>query len=161
MEERTIKLTLDNAKEWYKKGGELKEVALQAYTEEELTKVELPRTWGEFLSIDNYTKTDKSVFQHIAYLDLVDRLWDSGRKKEYLAHFALMKLHLLRDCYRQGWVPDWEDSNKKYVIERYGASFDIDWYADINYFLAFQTEELAEKFLNNFRDLIEKARDLI
>ena len=47
-EERNITLTLDKAKEWYKKGGELKEIALQAFTEEELTKIDLPKTWEEF-----------------------------------------------------------------------------------------------------------------
>lgn len=48
MESRNITLTLDKAKEWYKQGGELKEVALQAYTEEELTNDELPKTCGDF-----------------------------------------------------------------------------------------------------------------
>ena len=36
METRNIELTLEKAQEWYKKGGDLKEVALQAFTEEEL-----------------------------------------------------------------------------------------------------------------------------
>ena len=44
-EERNITLTLDKAKEWYKKGGELKEIALQAFTEKELNP--LPRSWEE------------------------------------------------------------------------------------------------------------------
>ena len=47
-EERNITLTLDKAKEWYKKGGELKEIALQAFSEKELTEVDLPKTWEEF-----------------------------------------------------------------------------------------------------------------
>ena len=36
----------DKAKEWYKKGGELKEIALQAFTEKELYS--LPKSWKEF-----------------------------------------------------------------------------------------------------------------
>lgn len=36
METRNVNVTLEKAKEWYKKGGDLKEVALQAFTEEEL-----------------------------------------------------------------------------------------------------------------------------
>lgn len=35
-ETRNVNITLEKAKEWYKKGGDLKEVALQAFTEEEL-----------------------------------------------------------------------------------------------------------------------------
>lgn len=36
MKEKTIKLTLAKAREWYKAGGDLKEVALQAFSELEL-----------------------------------------------------------------------------------------------------------------------------
>ena len=50
MEERTVKLTLEKAKEFYKKGGEFRDLALSAFTEKELVKVELPKTWEEFCS---------------------------------------------------------------------------------------------------------------
>lgn len=36
MESRNVTLTLKQAKEWYNKGGDLREVALQAFTEKEL-----------------------------------------------------------------------------------------------------------------------------
>lgn len=36
MESRNVTLTLEQAKEWYEKGGDLREVALKAYTEKEL-----------------------------------------------------------------------------------------------------------------------------
>lgn len=39
MKKRTIELSLDKAREWYKQGGDLKEVALQAFKEEELCDV--------------------------------------------------------------------------------------------------------------------------
>ena len=48
METRAIKLTLEKAKKFYQKGGEFRDLALSAYTEEELTKVELPKTWEDF-----------------------------------------------------------------------------------------------------------------
>lgn len=78
-----------------------------------------------------------------------------------------MQLHQLRDCYRQGWVPDWSDCKDKYCIIYNGI------YCNTNYnhcitvntgtreFLSFQSKEIAEEFLNNFRDLIEQAGDLI
>ena len=50
MEARVITLTPEKAKEFYNKGGEFRDLALSAYTEEELTKVELPKTWEEFCS---------------------------------------------------------------------------------------------------------------
>lgn len=162
MEERTVKLTLDKAKEWYKKGGELKEVALQAYTEEELTKVELPKTWEEFLSIDTYTKTDKCGFQHIAYLSLLDRFIDTGRNKEYLAHLALMKLLFLRDYYRKGWKPEAYSKNY-FAIEKLMPIEEVTIFNPRNIvkFLSFPTKEMAVEFFNNFKDLIEEAGDLL
>lgn len=39
METRNVELTLEKAQEWYEKGGDLKEVALQAFTEEELKEL--------------------------------------------------------------------------------------------------------------------------
>ena len=168
MESRNIILTLDKAKEWYKQGGELKEVALQAFSENELTKIELPKTWEEFC--ENYPKGEQertintcsvSVSSVRGHRDAHTDKNSLPSKEAAEAHLALMQLHQLRDCYRQGWVPDWEDSNRKYVIRHYGASFDINWFAGVNSFLSFQTAELANEFLKNFQDLIEKAGDLI
>lgn len=41
--QRNIKISLATAKEWYKKGGELKEVALQAFTLEEITGLNITK----------------------------------------------------------------------------------------------------------------------
>lgn len=60
-EERNITLTLDKAKEWYKKGGELKEIALQAFSENELIKVELPKTWEEFCRTHDIMPTEALI----------------------------------------------------------------------------------------------------
>lgn len=94
-EERNITLTLEKAKEWYKKGGELKEVALQAYSEEELTKVELPKTWEEFC--DNYPvqrgecflSLRASIEQAAYFCNRKYKNWIPS-KKSAEAHLALM-----------------------------------------------------------------------
>ena len=72
-----------------------------------------------------------------------------------------MQLHQLRDCYRQGWLPNWKDDIIKYCIVLESNKCAI--YKNITTcnFLSFQSMELAEKFLNNFKDLIEIAGDLI
>ena len=44
MEERTIKISLERAREWYNKGGEYKELALSAFSENEITTSALPNT---------------------------------------------------------------------------------------------------------------------
>ena len=47
MEERNIKLSLEKAREFYSKGGEFKDLALSAFTEDEIL-LKLPKTWEEF-----------------------------------------------------------------------------------------------------------------
>ena len=48
MEERTIKISLEKAREWYNRGGEYKELALSAFTEKEIKEIVLPNSWEEF-----------------------------------------------------------------------------------------------------------------
>ena len=60
-------------------------------------KPKLPKTWEEFC------KTYKSTYV---------------LPSKYAAkqHLALMQLHQLRDCYRQGWTPNLAEESKKYYI---------------------------------------------
>ena len=171
-EERNITLTLDKAKEWYNKGGELKEIALQAFSEKELTKVDLPKTWEEFC--DKYSKiNDKEYFINAdSNIEQVNdvipthcRLMNSDRnicpsKKSAEAHLAMIQLEQLRDCWRQGWEPIW-DCSEKWCIRLWGNGLTIGTTKNISRFLTFPTKEMAEEFLKCFRDLIEKAGDLI
>ena len=108
MESRTIKITLEKAKEFYKKGGEFRDLALSAFTEEELTKVELPKTWEEFCDKFKmyggyYIGTDSDIYKNNN--DYRNPLCDKNKlpsKKAAEQHLALMQLHQVRDCYRQG-----------------------------------------------------------
>ena len=78
------------------------------------------------------------------------------------AHIALIQLHRLRDCYRQGWIPDWSNvHSSKYCIEFIENGYSVFKYVNTCCFLSFQSPELAEKFLKNFKDLIKQAGDLI
>ena len=143
--ERNITLTLEKAKEWYKKGGDLKQVALQVFTEKELNP--LPRSWEEYTS-------------KIALLKVsIDIMPISSLPKKYI---ALYKLERLRDCWIQGWKPNWLEGNvQKYVIQKWRDKCSIETTYVTHSFLSFPTYEMAKEFLECFRDLIEKAGDLI
>lgn len=169
MEERTVKLTLEKAKEFYKKGGEFRDLALSAFTEEELQEKTLPNTWDEFCSkygVQNeyYISLD-SIIKRAPLNNF--RLTCRDRnllpdKQAAEQHLALMQLHQLRDCYRQGWEPDWLDDENKYCIvynSVYNYSISIN--KSTRVFLSFQSREIAQLFLDNFRNLIEEAGDLI
>ena len=169
METRTIKLTLEKAKEFYKKGEEFRDLALSAYTEEELTKVELPKTWEEFCNNYKVQKEEcfiasNSVIVNVSSSDT--RLICSDRnllpnKQAAEAHLALMQLHQLRDCYRQGWKPDWTIPKSNFAIFYMKGRYTVEEFIYSREFLTFQTREIASKFLTNFRELIEEAGDLI
>ena len=77
------------------------------------------------------------------------------------AHLALMQLHQLRDCYRQGWMPNLTIPKSNFAIFYMKGKYSVEEFMYSSEFLSFQSKEIAELFLNNFRDLIEKAGDLI
>lgn len=137
-EERNITLTLDKAKEWYKKGGELREIALQAFTEKELNP--LPRSWEE------YCKQGNPVA--------------SCRYNIPIKYEALFKLEQLRNCWWNGWKPEWNNC-EKYVIKWDNDDLIVFTARNIRAFLVFPTREMAYEFLKCFRYLIEQAEDLI
>ena len=160
-EERYIKLTLEKAKEWYKKGGELKEIALQAFSEKELNP--LPRSWEEFAT--NYARRGYYISSDGKPLMCAS----SGKfssphvcpsKKSAEAHLALIQLEQLRNCWWGDWEPIW-DCSEKWCIRLWGNELTIGTTKNISRFLTFPTKEMAEEFLKCFRDLIEKAGDLI
>ena len=152
METRLIEISLDTAKMWYMQGGELKDIALGAFTLEELG-VKLPSTFDEYL--ERCAKWGIKVDAE----DYTDR----NPQIE-----ALKKLILLRNFYNNGWKPDWSDYLvSKYAIKRTynreeGICLPIVSYTcDPQSFLVFNSNKNANEFFDNFRDLIEQAGDLI
>ena len=166
-EERNITLTLDKAKEWYKKGGELKEIALQAFTERELNP--LPRSWEEFcekypVKRGECSLESKDVITVIPCDCRGNRIYKSWipSKKSAEAHLAMIQLEQLRNCWWNGWEPNWLEGNiQKYVIQKWRDKISIETTYVTHSFLSFPTYEMAKEFLECFRDLIEKANDLI
>ena len=168
MEERNVKLSLERARDWYNKGGELKEIALSKKKEKEIKEIVLPNSWEEFCKMYLVKKDEWYIDSNS---NLKTTVGGTRFCKEYRnalpskqaaeQHLAYMQLHQLRDCYRQGWLPDWKDDIIKYCIVLESNRCVIYKNITICNFLSFQSEEIAEKFLNNFKDLIETAGDLI
>lgn len=169
METRNIKITLDTARRMYEQGGEFKEIALLAYTEDYILCDSLPNTWERFCRNNLKTNCEYHIggFSNICMETGRERKYDADKnclpsKEAAEAHLALMQLHQLRDCYRQGWKPNWHDSlQEKFCIGHFNYGYEVEYSETAPYFLAFQSEEIAEEFLRNFRDLIEEAGDLI
>ena len=170
MEERNVKISLEKAREWYNQGGELKELALSAFTEKEIKEIVLPNSWEEFCEMhpveedgeEYYIDVDSNtsyVYKGVRNPEFYKNVLPSKEAAE--AHRALMQLHQLRNYYRQGWEPNWKDSIIKYCIVLESNILVIYKNLYTCNFLSFQSKEIAEKFLNNFKGLIETAGDLI
>lgn len=157
---RQIELSLDTARRWYEQGGELRELALGAFSEKELIGDRLPKTWDEYCAKQGEVGDKIKASLDIAYMTINKHIFSDYKQAQ--AHIALMKLHLLRDEYRQGWKPDWRNVDEsKFVIEMVANELSINNYGITRYSLSFQDGERAYEFLTNFRELIEEAGDLI
>ena len=154
MEIRYISLSLETAKRWYQQGGELKDMALGAYTLEELG-FELPKTFEEFLGV--MERWNIAIPEQM-YNDAIPQI------------AAVKKLMLLLTFYNNGWQPNWKEmvEDKFSIIRNYIKETDEYKYGvEVKYsptystWLVFKSKKLADEFLNNFRELIEQAGDLI
>lgn len=132
-------------------------------------KHELPKTWIEFCN-QNKIRKGEIFFNDVcdmidgrAFGDIRDSYIDRNilpSEQAAKQHLALMQLHQLRDCYRQGWTPTL-DKVSFGIIKRVSGCLEVKSFIYYLRFLSFQSEEIAQEFLNNFRDLIEQAGDLI
>lgn len=134
-------------------------------------KKKLPNTWEEwveqnkrecFVYINNSSdiKTATSIVNKV-----IDPIFDKNliRGKSRAESFlALMQLINLRDEYRQGWVPDWKNNSKtKYCIEYHEEILCTGAHTNVTRFLSFQSEKIRDKFYDNFKNLIEQAKEFI
>jgi hypothetical protein len=156
MEQRTVNLDIETAKEWYNQGGELRKVALQAFTEQELTsKV---RTWEDITElngcyVDEYCEITR-MDRH-SVVDVNRNIALTGKHcKKMLAIAQISQLM----PYYGGEITDeeWEDSLiTKYAINRTLNDFSTDG-AWTNYrFLAFHTKEQSKDFLQYNERLVK------
>lgn len=125
---------------------------------------DLPKSWKEFgevkgwfvdnmCEIDYYSEGDSTN-------DMDKNLFPT--EEEAKACIALAQLCQLRDRYNEGWKPDWEnDKEIKYCINFFKGEIDRSYYFVVKRVLCFKTPELRDKFLKNFRDLIEIAKPLL
>lgn len=128
------------------------------------SKKELPKTWGECIAkirdleyidrncIYKATLSAETASNHINNIPI-------GLGKPML---ALMQLLVCREVYRQGWKPDWtKGTENKYCIINNFNKIEPTYYSFVGRVLSFQSEEVRDKFLENFKDLIEEAKELI
>lgn len=129
-----------------------------------------PRTWKEFCSMNRVKSGEAWIEPHSVIScydkdDIRDRKQGSDRnlctsKEEAEAFLALMQLRQLR----KAWVGDWDYSTATtYAIiktqDKKPAAHRGNWVFNCN--LSFPTKEMADDFLECFKDLCETAKMLL
>lgn len=129
-----------------------------------LSKKELPKTWkeccellnkGEFIGNgSNIINIDDIICSHSSFKNTLPK----GLGKPML---ALCQLLVCREVYRQGWKPNLYDGKTKWTIECIDYSVLSTTCTHVSKVLSFQSKEIRDQFLENFKDLIEEAKELI
>ena len=125
----------------------------------------LPKRWEECIAkikdleyIDSNGDVEEVDFNFGIVYDHINDI-PKGLGKPML---ALCQLLVCREVYRQGWKPDWTNATEnKYCIINNFNKIETSINASISKVLSFQSEEVKDKFLENFKDLIKEAKELI
>lgn len=133
---------------------------------EKTKELGLPATWEEAIEIivnnpSDYEATVRVHWHSVDYSLSSSLQYTTKTTEEAEAFQIFTQLSKLRDIYRKGWKPDWNDKTVKHVIKVSGDSPII--YGDfcVRSFLSFPDTLTAYLFYENFNDLIYKAKDLI
>lgn len=103
------------------------------------TKRKLPKTWEEY-SLNTFTSQDET---------------------NVLTIFS--KLLQLRDCYRNGWKPDWSNALEIKQCIRYSIlaeEFEPCTYAATPEIFSFQDTKTRDEFFKNFGDMLNQLKYL-
>lgn len=124
----------------------------------------LPKTWEEITYDGYYTTFDSKIDRSNRYV----KFNKASRKNEFAtkqlaeASLALAQLSVMREIYRQGWQPDWHNGQEtKFVIMCWNGLVTTAQTFRGNHFLAFQSYQVRNLFLKNFKKLIYQAKPLL
>ena len=108
-------------------------------------KKQLPKTWEEYFESEDVQSRHDIIV--------------TSRYSNELE--ALGQLVELRDHYNDGWEPNWTSDYDKFVIYIDRNSITKACITNGSHVLRFKNPDLRDKFLSNFRDLIETAKPLL
>lgn len=118
--------------------------------------------WEDFGEVNGYYITGNGAIVRYELTSHIGKKNVFPTKEEAEACLALSQLLQWRDKYNEGWRPDWKSRlESKYVIRFYENELTSSGNYHNSYILSFKTKEIGDKFLEDFRDLIEIAKPLL
>lgn len=123
---------------------------------------ELPKTWEDLGNIKGWYVSNNKVLEYSSNPPDESSSDVFAIKEQAKAAIALAQLSQLREVYRQGWVPDWYYAGEiKHSIIKLDGKIDSTSLWRSAHFLSFQSLQVRDEFLKNFKDLIEEASPLL
>lgn len=156
MSDKTIKISPPEGYEIDKNKSTFEEIVFKK------KESSLPMKWEELKRVSGYYigAISTSVTIHEGpTIEENKNLFPS--KEEAEAMLAMAQLCQLRDAWNKGWKPNWISEEPKWSIHCESEKIIIDLYRHYNRSMTFATKELAEKFLDTFRDLLEVAKPFL
>ncbi len=157
MEKKKLKINIPEGYEIDRENSTFEEIIFKK-VEDPFSK--LPKTWEEYYK---HTKNSPSYYWNnccktsvvtTVFTGFYNEFSTEERVKQYV---ALGRLLQLRDYWVKGY------SEFRYAV--YGDKLDetaiCDWRDNINHPLTFPTREMAQKFVEYFKDLMKEAHPLI
>lgn len=158
---RSIKITLDTAKQMYQSQDEnIRQLALSAYPE--LSEPKYPK-W-EDIEVSGYTVNDFGEIEEVKEGDFMfdeeesKIVWPTKELSE--ASMALSQLLQLRDAYNKMEKDDIRSCYVIYLDHQFNR-LEIGNFREMNMLLGFKTEKLRDAFLENNKELLETAKPLL
>ena len=154
--EKTIKITPPEGYEVDKEKSTFSEIVFKEL------KPNLPMSWKELGIIEGSFVSSNSIIDDLYMTNAVDinrNLFPT--RKEAGAMLAMAQLCQLRDRWNDGWKADWKDGTVKYCIGSFKNTVLRDSYYSVSHPMVFKTEELRDKFMETFKDLLEEAKPFL
>lgn len=127
-----------------------------------MTFNDLPKRWEELGEIKGFyvDRPSEVLYVSLVHTEQANRnVFPTSDQAEASIHLAM--LLQLRDVYREGWVPDWEDEGEaRYCLVLRLNQWILEESYIHNFPFSFQTKERAELFLENFEDYLDKVKPL-
>ena len=155
MDTKKLKINIPEGYEIDKENSTFEEIVFKK-VEDPLAK--LPKTWEEYCK-----QTEGYVSYFFSSPKSIIKSWFEGSYNEFITeervkqYVALGRLLQLRDY----WVKGYNEFRYAVYGDRLDGTAICDWRDNINHPLTFPTREMAQKFVECFKDLMKKAHPLI
>ena len=158
MEERNVKISIETARKWYNSEDDsLKGIALQAFSEEELSETEV-KVWDDLLKLKN--KSRGAWIGDSSFLHCNCRIMENTDKNVFVDYkhaksaLAMAQISQLMPYYTEPIARN--ESNWVIIADEFGDLITQQYnYKSNPNILRFKTREKAYEFLTNNMQLVE------